>query len=282
MNFGERIGRVKPRLEIQVDSIDDPLKNSLWSVVIASVFDYKDIDRRGDWPTRVVTVTKRMFLDTFKIPLDRVPDSIDQCKKIMREIFVDLEWIGTYEFMEGLVEAYRALGFNSLADEVVRESNKFLERELSAYRFVGDQLAPITSTTEVEAVNQAILPRPQFAAVSEHIATAVSHYSNRTNPDYRNSIKESISAVEAAARAISGNERATLGQALNLIEKNRPIHPALKDGLSKIYGFTSDAGGIRHSLTDEGTAIDQIDAYFMLVSCSAFCNYLIERYSKVG
>jgi hypothetical protein len=40
-----------------------------------------------------------------------------------------------------------------------------------------------------------------------------------------------------------------------------------------MYGSTSDAQGIRHALREEPT-LDSDDARFMLVSCSAFVNYL--------
>jgi len=50
----------------------------------------------------------------------------------------------------------------------------------------------------------------------------------------------------------------------------------LKKGFSAIYGFTSDAQGIRHALSEESN-IDAADAKFFLVSCSAFVNYLIAK-----
>ncbi|MCZ7542089.1 MAG: hypothetical protein M5R40_00440 [Anaerolineae bacterium] len=100
---------------------------------------------------------------------------------------------------------------------------------------------------------------------------------DRENPDYRNSIKEAISAVEATAKIITGDKKATLRQAL----KRLGLHPALESGLSSIYGYTSDADGIRHALTDEPN-VTHDDAKFMLVSCSAFVNYLIARANKAG
>lgn len=51
---------------------------------------------------------------------------------------------------------------------------------------------------------------------------------------------------------------------------------ALKDGFLKIYGYSSDADGIRHAMSDVPT-LTESDARFMLVSCSAFANFLIER-----
>ena len=97
---------------------------------------------------------------------------------------------------------------------------------------------------------------------------------DRKAPDYRNSIKESISAVEALCNIITGNSSATLGKALSEIEKKHNLHPALKNAFSSLYGWTCDAGGIRHALEENNTIVEFEDAKFMLVSCSAFINYL--------
>jgi len=107
--------------------------------------------------------------------------------------------------------------------------------------------------------------------------------SDKTNPDYRNSIKESISAVESLCRLISGSNEATLGDALKKIEKKNEfkMHSALKNAFSNLYGWTSDAQGIRHSLMDEPN-LQFDDAKFMLVSCSAFIHYLIIKTSQAG
>ena len=59
------------------------------------------------------------------------------------------------------------------------------------------------------------------------------------------------------------------------------LHPALKQGFLKIYGYTSDEGGVRHA---EGMFVSDVtfeEAKFMLVSCSAFVNFLISEYGKI-
>jgi len=48
----------------------------------------------------------------------------------------------------------------------------------------------------------------------------------------------------------------------------------LKRAFTALYGYTSDSGGIRHSLLEEDIAVTMEDAKFMLVTCSAFINYL--------
>lgn len=50
---------------------------------------------------------------------------------------------------------------------------------------------------------------------------------------YRNSIKESISAVKAACRLITGDKSASLGDAL---KKLKYMHPSRSQAFTKLYG----------------------------------------------
>ena len=61
-----------------------------------------------------------------------------------------------------------------------------------------------------------------------------------------------------------------------LVDKKYPLHGALKEAFKKLYGYTSDAGGIRHGSLDLAN-VDYDLAKYMLVSCSAFINYLISK-----
>jgi hypothetical protein len=82
-------------------------------------------------------------------------------------------------------------------------------------------------------------------------------YADRKTPDYRNSVKESISAIEAVAKIISGKDKTDLAAALKIIDANKPMHEAFKQVRQKVYGHTSDAKGVRHAFLDE-TAIDGV------------------------
>ncbi|HHW57999.1 MAG TPA: hypothetical protein GXX15_10125 [Clostridia bacterium] len=92
---------------------------------------------------------------------------------------------------------------------------------------------------------------------------------DRKKPDYRNSIKESISAVESLVKLISSDKKGDLNRAIRKLEEKIYIHPALKEAFIKLYGYTSDEGGIRHAML-ESNNISFEDAKYMLVSCSAF------------
>lgn len=60
----------------------------------------------------------------------------------------------------------------------------------------------------------------------------------------------------------------------------RQYNELLEQEFSSLYGYTSDEDGIRHGGIDFKNAPAE-DAKYMLVSCSAFVNYLIEKYEKV-
>ena len=163
-------------------------------------------------------------------------------------------------------------------NDFAKTCNVFLERENSAYRFVGSVIAEVTSREEIGAIEAAILAGDRFAGVKEHLSTSLRLISDRTSPDFRNSIKESISAVESLAKQLASDRSGTLGSVLKELEKRGALHPALKSAFSSLYGYTNDANGIRHALLDEPN-LNKADARFMLVCCSAFINYAIDSSS---
>ena len=111
---------------------------------------------------------------------------------------------------------------------------------------------------------------------------AIEIFSDRENKDYPNVVKEAITAVEAAVNTINQSPGKTLGDALKTLSDHLTIHPALIEAFSKIYGYTSDKrSGIRHAIFEGSDCIpDFADAKFMLVSCSAFINYLLLKADK--
>lgn len=154
--------------------------------------------------------------------------------------------------------------------------NKTLEQEMSAYRFVDKCITQITCEEEIGAIEQAINKGEEL--VRKHLQRALELLSDRTNPDYRNSMKESISAIERLSIQETGEKKGTLGQLLKKAGERIDIHPALQEAFSKLYGYTSDESGIRHALSDRDV-VDFEDAKYMLVVCSAFINYVAGKTS---
>ncbi|WP_237982053.1 hypothetical protein [Bacillus thuringiensis] len=77
-------------------------------------------------------------------------------------------------------------------------------------------------------------------------------------------------------------KKGALGQDLGKLEQQGVIiHDTLKKGFKRIYWYTSNGDGIRHAHIDVPNVSFE-DAQFMLVTCSAFCNYPIEKANKIG
>ncbi|HHM1867837.1 TPA: AbiJ-NTD4 domain-containing protein, partial [Klebsiella pneumoniae] len=153
--------------------------------------------------------------------------------------------------------------------------NAVFEKYGVGYRVIDGLITPISDEVEIESIEGALANNTESAR--NHFTRALELMADREQPDYRNSIKESISAIESLCKKISGNEKGTLGDCLKTIEDKGHIHPAMKRAFQQLYGYTSDQGGIRHALTDDSEEPTLEEARYMLVICSAFSNYLVSK-----
>jgi hypothetical protein len=276
-SFSEKYGYKPKRTVMQRESMDVLLRNGLWNVLFLDCLQSLTTKSYFSQLEKIQSlVIMIIWQDFFKLPLDEIPPECNIILKFFKTQFNKYEWYEVYDIMQfcsKLIDDKDKSEFKS-------ECNRVLERELSAYRFVGNVIAPITTETEIAEIEKAIMFDDPVAT---HLKTALDLLSNRESPDYRNSIKESISAVESICGIIAGKPKTMLGDALAVIRKNGAIelHPALNAAFDKLYGYTSDADGIRHALLDE-TDLKQEDAIFMLVACSAFVNYLKVKMSRIA
>lgn len=272
--FSERYGYRSARSVFQIERIDDALRNALWDAIRLTLFNNVDdfwFRVRNQKNEQRVTSSYIIWNGYFKIATDEIPLSWSDTEQYLRNRFMTSAWFEVYDFLEFLVK-----NVDDKRGHLRTLASGYLKREMAAYSFAGNDITPITDDGELSAVESALSSAP--SPVRTHLAAALTHLSDRTAPDYRNSVKESISAVEAAAQDISGNKSATLGQALKLLPN--PLPPAFAKAVSALYGYTSDENGIRHALSGEST-VDLAEARFMLVVCSAFINLLRQRTNRV-
>ena len=250
---------------IQIDSMNSELRISLWNVLDVKI--WSSIDFEHGRYVGIRPFSHALWFHFFKKPIDSRPVYPQLVLAEVRSHFFNCKWFEVYDFLEFVVGYYQ-----KFKPQLAQSLNLILERELSGYRFVSGRLTDITSEQEIEMLETA-LTDSRFAGVDAHLQQALDLYANRENPDYRNSIKESISAVESMAGIVAGNPKAMLHDALKAIEKNGLLHKALKEGFIKLYGYTSDADGIRHAMMDK-PRLTAADARYFLLSCTSFINYL--------
>lgn len=281
MRFSQREGLKPVKSKIQVDSMDSDLRNRLWNTL--DLFYWNQVQgelllERTRGNIRIYFLLYKLWDRYFKKPIDTMDNNWSNIYREIREYFFNCQWYEVYDFIEFIANNYLDKKVNSDFREAC---NRILEQELTAFRFVGGKITQITSEAEISEIEEALENTKPLKSVNIHLDKAIELLSDRKLPDYRNSIKESISAVEAVCKLITKEEKATLGQALEKIKDKLHLHPALKKAFQNLYGYTSNAEGIRHALLDEPD-LNFEDAKFILVSCSAFINYLINKASKTG
>lgn len=223
------------------------------------------------------SLLREVYLIEIDYDIDRYNDNHFFEKYFKPTIYKD-EYYKVFDLLEFACSALTTLvkEYINIKDNFIYEIfNKLFEEEKVGYRFLNEVIVPITSENELKSLEETT--NSKFSSINKHIIKAIQLFTDRAKPDFDNSIKESISAVEAVCKIITKNEKATLGDALNAIQKSdSPIPAPLKNAFSAIYGYTSDGqNGIRHSggLFEKDSSFEE--AKFMLVSCSAFVNYML-------
>ena len=276
MSFSERYGYKPVREIIQIESIDEPLRNGIWSLLHIYCWDHAEYSSGvygGYYISEhsnqgLYSLCTKLWFNFFKRPLDQLDSDWKKVLGQLRHFYFECEWYEVYDFIEFVANNYKRHNFH---ESFVKACNNLFEKEMSGYRFVKGVITRITEKEEIKEIEQAL--ESNFGPVSIHIKRSLELLSDRNSPDYRNSIKEAVSAVESLVAQVLNEGGGTLGQLIKKLETEIGLHPALKTAFSSLYGYTSDEGGIRHALMEK-EANDFHDAKFMLVVCSAFINYV--------
>lgn len=217
-------------------------------------------------------------------------------------VLEDAPWYGVFDFVEQYLYSQRppkwvrtgaAIVDASMLYEreygeyldLVDEIDNILTENHTGYGIVEGHVVPMGTGADFNEVKEALKVAPNHVQVS--IQKAVALLSLRPQPDNNNAIKEIITATESLCCTIAkewgATQANTLGDALNYITLASDAHPyirmhsALKKAIGNLYGYASDEHGIRHGGTTFVEA-DANEARFMLATCSAIINLLIEKY----
>lgn len=272
--FSERKGIKKFSEVVQTNSLDNRTRNKLYNQVYQLL-----TDEDNNFKANIV---KYIYIEIFSLSVDEIPideygflGDWEEILGVIKDIFTKNKYNEVFDFIEGIINGINYYQYYHYKKECFVENinSVFLEENVN-YRIIGDNITNIIDEEQIKSI-QATLDNP-YNEVSRHYAKAIEQlYSVK---DFDNSIKESISSVEAMCQIITKKNNATLGEALKLLKDK--IHPAMQSAFEKLYGYTSDANGIRHANgLGEGNSTFE-EAKYMLISCSAFVNYLKENFEE--
>ncbi len=289
LTFSQRMGLSPVRTALQVESLDEETRNALWNLIYPFVIygiSEKNLELyRYIW-TRLYHKTSDSFpggQHAVGEANERIPQAFYQ---FFRRVILEHPWYECLDFVEFIADEVNQEYWSQQCpmwfmdnDEgcapTAGEFNMLFEQYLVGYRFVGGKLTQITDPYEINAIESAA--ENAGDAAKELLAKALRFLADRKNPDYAKSVECSISAVESQCRILLNGAQLTLNKALiELSKREFKFHPALMEGFGKLYGYASNADNIRHGGSNPAD-VDQALATYMLVSCSAFINYLITK-----
>ena len=265
--FAERYGYIKPSNELIIECMPQEVINALCNC-INSIENNKDVDYNS-----INNICWIYFFNEKQSDYDKYFDCITDYLDDD-----DIEWYHKLSLIDFVIQVISDF-FNNSKQQFVKRINSEFERLNYGYRIINNFVTPITAKEEVESIEDAIDNAKDN--IKEHLSRALLHLVDKEKPDYRNSIKESISAIGVLCRDMTGEN--DLGKALFALEKKQgKLHPQLKKAFENLYQYVNEKqSGIRHELMDEsGTYVPTFhEAKFMLVTCSAFINYINGKFN---
>lgn len=281
MKLAERLGIMPPASLLSIEDMTPELRNKLWNLTYMFLKVQKEEKSLANLrESKLHGLKPKLWHSFFKQPIDKIPYTDTEVINYIRQFFYKGKWNDIYDIIEFILEHSEKC---SIPMEEVHEGyNITLEEEVAAFRLLEKKFIPITNEEELESVKD-VIKSPEgedpFTGARIHFKKAIELLSDKNNPKYSNSIKESISALENVCRIITGEKN--LGKALQKINRtNNHINSQLIDGFEKIYAYTnSKENGIRHALIEDINEPDFHDAKYMLVACSAFVHFLTGKLS---
>ena len=275
-NFSQRHGLEPLPEPMRLEFLSDDLRRELCDVV------YKLLNRREYFPfvgddTQFFVRVLGRFL---KLTEDEVNESSFDAYKNFKFVLLNDTFNGVLDLIELIVNDTR-LDY-SFAENI----QQLFEQHLVAY-YLDLSRQPYMfyprcnkeqGTATIKAINT--IQENGMDASASHLQEAAKHINTQK---YGDSIFHSISAVESVARSID-IKASSLGQALkNLENQGLQIHPALKKGFEKLYGYTCDEQGIRHALINIASPNVGLDeAIFMFGACASFAAYLVSKHQELN
>jgi hypothetical protein len=265
---------------ITSDQFGRGLRNRIWNIISRNYFPddllSTALGRTGSYYYFIYNLYDGFFKEDADFVLDGRSKNVKYFQKAIKVRYNVLNWKGTCDFLEFIVKYEEITGVD--AKKFIEECNLIFDNEKVNYHFYDKKIVNVDSNEEVKELDYASLV--PYDQVNQHLTSALDMLNNSVNPSYRNSIKESISAVESLIKLITNQHNVSFSHAIDIITKDFQLEASLKAGLEKIYGYASSANGIRHAIIERPNTGEE-EARFMFIVCVSFINYILRKKNKI-
>jgi hypothetical protein len=266
LTFGQAQGLQPLPAQAQIGTISQETVARLWQVIYSWVhFE----EHYGSLRDSHQIALERWWVGVQHQMIDDAPRYCNTWDDVLKSE-IQGGFLRAYNLVQGLLDQK---GFSDVCAKIIEH---VLTDTRAAYRLVEGRIVPFSSQEEHDQLLAAVASAVTVGAngAKSHLLSAGSAL---TAGDWAQAIQECMAAVEGAARFVSGEHSKELGPILTKLRDDGVIkHGALAEALKKLYGYTSDEQGIRHSLVLQDEAnVSEREAFLMLGLCASFVTYML-------
>jgi len=188
----------------------------------------------------------------------------------VRQHLSEMPWYRVYDIAEAIYQRLMAPGGGDT--ELFRnELNRYFRENGIGWQLM-DGLIEMRGDTEFEATVQGALAElgSGHPTAESELREARADLSRRPSPDLTGAVQHSMGALEALAKQIAGDEKATFGQ---LVPRLTDIPKPLDTAIEKVWGYASNAA--RH-VREGGTPAHE-EAEFVVSMAASVITYLLRK-----
>lgn len=253
------------------------LRNRLWNIISRNYFPYEilltPLYKTGPYYSFIYEIYDLHFKEDTDIVSHERFQTVKHFQGKIKSKYYHLNSKGICAFLEFIITNDVT---NVDVKKFVHECNLIFRNAQVDYHLFDKKI--VRTDSELEKRELEYAASSPYTPVSQHlIAASILLYDD--SPSYRNSIKESISAIESLLILVTKDPKSSFSKGMNKLAAKFKLSPVLKSAFEKLYGYTSSEGGIRHAMT-ASSSVDEDDARFMLIICIAFTNYVIRKNKK--
>jgi hypothetical protein len=202
-------------------------------------------------------------------------------------LITSLSWEKVFDFCErlhsylardvGYHEQYDGFTITTPKSEVQEFINSELQRLFSEEGLVFDfcdglvQRRGRRHTVEIVSKAQVVMGDSRLVSARKHYNKALQFFRSPSKPDFENTVKEAVCAVEAAGKALFAASKAkTLGDLVKWLTNSEDftLPKSISQTLTGLYGFRSGGTGVGHGGADGGIVTAELAEYVLSLAAS--------------
>lgn len=224
----------------------------------------------------------RDILPNYNITLVK---DINEAKLDSERLLRQIHWQKLYDFCERLFSHLtNDIAFIKHDTEVLitkSDAQEYLTNEIQllfdeenlGYEFKDGFVQRRGNLHTINLINKAekTLSEQRLNAARMHFSKALRNFRDRTKPDYENTVKEAVCAIEAAAKELFPNAKSkTLGDFITwATHRNDCLFPkTIGQTFTGLYAFRNSGEGVSHGATSGDAVTSELSEYVLGIAAS--------------